>query len=321
MSTHASGSETSADGTNTQSEASGADKVNDGQPSLKWVRGELIGRSGRISVYLALNTNTSEFIIAKQVEIAQNTVSSSALQLLKRESETLKDLEHPNIIQYLGFEITPTMSSLFVPANHELTLFVSDLMLFSCHSFLEYVSGGTIGDLILKSDTFSENVIKSFTAQVLRGVEYLHSQGILHRDITADHVHVDSKGVCKISDFGNSKHIAPSLGHNTSADTIEKVYNTTAIDIWSVGCLALQMWAGERLWNVDETGLFGVMFKLWASKAPPPLPERCMLSGPAEDFRKKCFIINLDESPSATVLLTHEYLELPVDWEFNGVTV
>ncbi|KAJ3771133.1 kinase-like protein [Lentinula raphanica] len=299
MSTHASGSETSADGTNTQSEASGADKVNDGQPSLKWVRGELIGRSGRISVYLALNTNTSEFMIAKQVEIAQNTVSSSALQLLKRESETLKDLEHPNIIQYLGFEITPTMSSLF----------------------LEYVSGGTIGDLILKSDTFSENVIKSFTAQVLRGVEYLHSQGILHRDITADHVHVDSKGVCKISDFGNSKHIAPSLGHNTSADTIEKVYNTTAIDIWSVGCLALQMWAGERLWNVDETGLFGVMFKLWASKAPPPLPERCMLSGPAEDFRKKCFIINLDESPSATVLLTHEYLELPVDWEFNGVTV
>ncbi|KAJ3819730.1 kinase-like protein [Lentinula raphanica] len=299
MSTHANGSETSADGTNTQSEAPGADKVNDGQPSLKWVRGELIGRSGRISVYLALNTNTSEFIIAKQVEIAQNTVSSSALQLLKRESETLKDLEHPNIIQYLGFEITPTMSSLF----------------------LEYVSGGTIGDLILKSNTFSENVIKSFTAQVLRGVEYLHSQAILHRDITADHVHVDSKGVCKISDFGNSKHIAPSLGHNTSADTIEKVYNTTAIDIWSVGCLALQMWAGERLWNVDETGLFGVMFKLWASKAPPPLPERCMLSGPAEDFRKKCFIINLDESPSATVLLTHEYLELPVDWEFNGVTV
>ncbi|KAJ3755692.1 kinase-like protein [Lentinula raphanica] len=309
MSTHANGSETSADGTNTQSEASGADKVNDG---------ELIGRSGRISVYLALNTNTSEFIIAKQVEIAQNTVSSSALQLLRRESETLKDLEHPNIIQYLGFEITPTMSSLF----------------------LEYVSGGTIGDLILKSNTFSENVIKSFTAQVLRGVEYLHSQAILHRDITADHVHVDSKGVCKISDFGNSKHIAPSLGHNTSvgdddesneaintksqntqADTIEKVYNTTAIDIWSVGCLALQMWAGERLWNVDETGLFGVMFKLWASKAPPPLPERCMLSGPAEDFRKKCFIINLDESPSATVLLTHEYLELPVDWEFNGVTV
>jgi len=77
---------------------------------FKWVKGELIGKGTYGRVYLALNATTGEMIAVKQVELPK-TVSdqedSRQLQMveaLKSESDTLKDLDHPNIVQYLGFE-------------------------------------------------------------------------------------------------------------------------------------------------------------------------------------------------------------------------
>lgn len=130
---------------------------------------------------------------------------------LKAEIELLKDLDHPNIVLYLGMEQTPEFLSIF----------------------LEYVPGGSIGRIIRthgkvrlprshspplrhsfgsfsdpraeQSSQFEENVIKFFTLQILDGLEYLHSLGILHRDMKADNILIDQDGMCKISDFGTSK--------------------------------------------------------------------------------------------------------------------
>jgi len=58
---------------------------------------------------------------------------------------------------------------------------------------------------LFRSNQFEENVIKFFTLQILDGLEYLHSLGILHRDMKADNILIDQDGMCKISDFGTSK--------------------------------------------------------------------------------------------------------------------
>lgn len=71
-------------------------------------------------MYLALNANTGEMIAVKQVEIPRtdsdinDARQSSVVEALKLESETLKDLDHPNIVQYLGFEETPAFLSMCV---------------------------------------------------------------------------------------------------------------------------------------------------------------------------------------------------------------
>jgi mitogen-activated protein kinase kinase kinase len=80
--------------------------------TFKWVRGELIGRGTYGRVYLALNATTGEMIAVKQVEIPRTASDKNdsrqvtVVQALKDESETLRVLDHPNIVQYLGFEET-----------------------------------------------------------------------------------------------------------------------------------------------------------------------------------------------------------------------
>jgi mitogen-activated protein kinase kinase kinase len=92
--------------------------INTHLATFKWVRGELIGRGTYGRVYLALNATTGEMIAVKQVETPQTASDKndsrqiSVVQALKLESETLKDLDHANIVQYLGFEETPSNLSM-----------------------------------------------------------------------------------------------------------------------------------------------------------------------------------------------------------------
>jgi len=66
--------------------------------------------------------------------------------------------------------------------------------------------------------------------------------------------------------------------------------------------------------------IVAVMFKLFQSKLPPPVPEDVVLGEEADDFRRKCFAINPEERPSAAELRKHSYLSLPDNWEFTGFT-
>ena len=88
---------------------------------FRWVRGELIGKGTYGRVYLALNATTGEMIAVKQVEMPRTASDKddsrqiSVVEALKLESETLKDLDHPNIVSYLGFEETLTFLSMYAP--------------------------------------------------------------------------------------------------------------------------------------------------------------------------------------------------------------
>ncbi|EIN08053.1 kinase-like protein [Punctularia strigosozonata HHB-11173 SS5] len=276
------------------------------------MRGELIGKGKYGRVYLALNATTGEIITVKQVELshtmADEEMDRACVTALKTESETLKDLDHSHIVQYLGFEETPNFLNIF----------------------LEYVPGGSIGHCLRKHGRFKEEVTKSFTEQILTGLEYLHSKGILHRDLKADNILVEASGVCKISDFAVSKHMQASnvqAAHSPLVGTVfwmapeivrsGKQGYDAKVDIWSLGCVVLEMWTGRRPWS-GESEAIAVMFKLYNKEADPPVPKDVVLSSLADDFRLKCFAINPEERASAAELRSHPYLELPPDWVFKG---
>ena len=90
---------------------------------FKWVRGGLIGKGTYGKVYAALNATTCEMIAVKQVKIPMteddwnDSRRKKAVEALKLESETLKDLDHQNVVRYLGFEETPRYLSMLALAS------------------------------------------------------------------------------------------------------------------------------------------------------------------------------------------------------------
>ena len=267
------------------------------------IRGQLIGKGTYGRVYIGMNTTTGEFLAIKQVEINAKATSQDKdkdkdrvkdlVAALDREIDTMQHLEHSNIVQYLGCERKEGAVSIF----------------------LEYISGGSIGSCLRKLGKFEERVVRSLTRQVLSGLSYLHSQGILHRDLKADNILLDTDGTCKISDFGISKRSDNIYGNDATNSMQGSVFwmapevvrsqgqgYSAKVDIWSLGCVVLEMFAGRRPWAKEEA--IGAIYKLGSLNQPPPIPEDVsdVVSAEAVAFMWDCFTVDPGERPTAETL-------------------
>lgn len=283
-----------------------------------WIKGELIGRGSFGAVYLALNVTTGEMLAVKQVIVPHDFQNGSpkvseGIDALHKEVETMKDLDHLNIVQYLGFEQKDNIYSLF----------------------LEYVAGGSITSCMKSFGKFEEPLIKFITKQVLLGLEYLHSNGILHRDLKADNLLLEIDGTCKISDFGISKKskdiyvnnaemsmqgtvfwMAPEVIDSIVAD--KKQGYSAKVDIWSLGCVVLEMFAGKRPWSNEA--VVSAIYKIGKTKLAPPIPDDIthLISDEARSFIGRCFTIDPEERPTARDLLGDPFISNESNFSFES---
>ncbi|OBT63383.1 STE/STE11 protein kinase [Pseudogymnoascus sp. 23342-1-I1] len=284
------------------------------QATFRWFKGQLIGKGTYGRVYLGMNATTGDFLAVKQVEVSAKAAGNDKNKMkelvaaLDLEIDTMKDLDHVNIVQYLGCERKETSISIF----------------------LEYISGGSVGSCLRKHGKFEEPVVSSLTRQTLSGLAYLHREGILHRDLKADNILLDLDGTCKISDFGISKKTDDIYGNDKSNNMQGSVFwmapevvrsqghgYSAKVDIWSLGCVVLEMFAGRRPWSKEEA--VGAMYKLGSLNEAPPIPDDVgdAISPYAMGLMLDCFQISPGERPTADTLLNqHPFCELDPNYNF-----
>lgn len=257
------------------------------QTTFRWFKGQLIGKGTYGRVYLGMNATTGEFLAVKEVEVNPKAAGGDKAKMkelvaaLDQEIDTMQHLDHVNIVQYLGCERKETSISIF----------------------LEYIPGGSMGSCVRKHGKFEESVVASLTRQTLSGLAYLHREGILHRDLKADNILLDVDGTAKISDFGISKKTDNIYGNDKTNSMQGSVFwmapevirsqgegYSAKVDIWSLGCVVLEMFAGRRPWSKDEA--VGAIYKI-ANGETPPIPEEvsAAVSPVALAFMWDCFTV------------------------------
>ncbi|CAH8256753.1 unnamed protein product [Arabidopsis lyrata] len=268
------------------------------KPPIRWRKGQLIGRGAFGTVYMGMNLDSGELLAVKQVLIASNCASKEKtqahIQELEEEVKLLKNLSHPNIVRYLG------------------TVREDDTL----NILLEFVPGGSISSLLEKFGSFPESVVRTYTKQLLLGLEYLHNHAIMHRDIKGANILVDNQGCIKLADFGASKQVAElatisgaksmkGTPYWMAPEVILQTGHSFSADIWSVGCTVIEMVTGKAPWSQQYKEIAAI-FHIGTTKSHPPIPDN--LSSDAKDFLLKCLQQEPNLRPTASELLKHPFV-------------
>ena len=166
---------------------------------------------------------------------------------VKKEIDRYKTLEHKFIVKYLGCEVV-------------------DQNVFCV--YLEYLAGGSIQDMYRGYGKISETMSRKYITQVLEALIYLHSKDVIHGDLKGANVLLTREGTeIKLCDLGNSLQFDPevslasvkSLINGTLAWMSPETHNSKVgkkSDIWSLGCLLVEMLTGENPWGnrLEEEG-------------------------------------------------------------------
>lgn len=270
---------------------------------ISWTKGELIGMGAFGSVVMGLNNYTGELMAVKQVQLTRDErlrgQVSRYIAAVEQEIQILKDLQHPNIVQYLGTEKTED----------------------NLNIFLEYVPGGSIASLLGKFGPLPEAVVRKYTKQILQGLNYLHQNKFMHRDIKGANILVDGQGTVKLADFGASKKIEnlATIGSGSKSmqgtpywmapEVIQQTGHAQPADIWSLACVVIEMFTGKPPWvngNNQNGDYVAAMFKIASASTPPPFPDS--LSPEARNFLTLCFNRVPRDRPNAARLLQHPFV-------------
>ncbi|BFZ61723.1 Protein kinase of the Mitotic Exit Network [Saitoella coloradoensis] len=267
-------------------------------PLVNYTLGDCLGKGAFGAVYRALNWQNGQTVAIKQVTLGD--IPKSEVNSLMVEIDLLKNLDHPNIVQYHGFVKT------------------SDYL----YIILEYCENGSLHSICKNFGKFPENLVALYIAQVLSGLQYLHDQGVIHRDIKGANILTTKDGLVKLADFGvatRSSAISDATVVGSpywmAPEVIELSGATTASDIWSVGCTVIELLDGRPpYYNLDP---LPALFRI-VNDDHPPIPEGA--SPAVRDFLMQCFQKDPNLRVSAKKLLKHPLIMAAKKGEaFNSV--
>ena len=257
-----------------------------------------LGAGAYGQVFRALHKKTGKFFAIKEICVHYSSTNLAAkLEMLQQEVDILKNLSHPNIVEFRG-------CSRRTSENFE-----------KIRIYMEYLPGGSLSSMLKQYGAFPEHLVRKFSFQILKGLHYLHSHGVIHRDLKCGNILVSNKATVKIGDFGASKAVGSEAFQEMCNSVKGSLYwmapevvkgegYTWSADIWSLGCIVVEMSSGLHPWS--QVASFWELIGRMTEDEQPSIPNH--LSQECKDFVSLCFSYEKNKRPAAAQLLKHSWI-------------
>ena len=259
----------------------------EGDPSKKYTKLIKIGQGASGGVYTAHDISTNACVAIKQMNLDKQPKK----ELIINEILVMKGSKHRNIVNFIDSYILK-----------------GDLWV-----IMEYMEGGSLTDVVTHC-ILTEGQIGTVTRETLEGLKFLHSKGVIHRDIKSDNILLSMEGDIKLTDFGFCAQINElNLKRTTMVGTpywmapevVSRKEYGPKVDIWSLGIMIIEMIEGEPPY-LNETPLRALY--LIATNGTPQLKEPEALSDILKHFLDWCLKVETDERASASELLNDPFI-------------
>lgn len=205
-----------------------------------YVKIEKIGEGTYGVVYKGKNKKTNRLVALKKIRLESEDegVPSTAI----REISLLKELQHANIV---------ALEDVLMQENKLYLVF--EFLSMDLKRYMDTIPSGQYMDKML---------VKSYTYQITQGILYCHQRRVLHRDLKPQNLLIDNNGVIKLADFGLARafgvpvrvytHEVVTLWYRAPEILLGSQRYSTAVDIWSIGCIYAEMVTKRPLFHGDS---------------------------------------------------------------------
>ncbi|TVY81637.1 Serine/threonine-protein kinase svkA [Lachnellula suecica] len=261
--------------------------MSDDQQASRYSVQEELGSGSFGVVYKAIDRFTSDVVAIKQVDLES---TDDDIQEIQAEIMLLSTCASQYVTKYISSFLK----------GHKLWI------------VMEYLGGGSLLDL-MKPGNFSEAHVAIICRELLLGLEYLHREGKIHRDVKAANVLLSTTGKVKLADFGVAAQLSNIKSQrNTFVGTpywmapelIEGSGYDFKADIWSLGITVLEL--------INGAPPLGDLHPMKALVEIPRRPAPKVEGSYSRDFKNfvaKCLDKDCDRRPSAKALLGHSFLK------------
>eukprot|EP01063_Lacrimia_lanifica_P040804 TRINITY_DN938_c1_g1_i1.p1 TRINITY_DN938_c1_g1~~TRINITY_DN938_c1_g1_i1.p1 ORF type:complete len:506 (+),score=140.80 TRINITY_DN938_c1_g1_i1:128-1645(+) len=259
-----------------------------------------LGKGGFGTVYLGVHQATGEQVAVKTFEGAYAVGRNRGS--IGQELAILENLQHRNIVALRGHHV--------------------DVEERRAYLYLEYVSGGSLAKVLDNAGgRLFEGLIRRLTRDAALGLQYLHEEGVVHRDVKPQNLLISSDGCVKVTDFGCCKERFDVGGGTTNNLTSPRYMAPEAIrgvvctasDVWGLAATVVHLASGQVPWS-EFAGDIPVLFNIGLGKSTPAIPDT--LSPAAVEALTKCFDQDADARYTCKALLETPFLKdvaVPLD--------